>query len=203
MPNHPLVQRYEPIANALVALLHPHCEVVLHDLDSKRIIGIWGRPSGRQVGDASLLEEIEGGDLVGKVYQPYEKVALDGSRITSVSAMLPDGKGRDVAMLCINVDRTAFHRAAEVLQAFLAPSGPRPEALFRGDWREQIALEIDAFCGDHRVERHGMDRASRMELLEELDRKGLFSMKHAASHVASALGVSRASIYNHLKEIRG
>jgi predicted transcriptional regulator YheO len=197
-----LLSLCDPIARAVVALLDPYCEVVLHDLGTGRIAGIWGEGSGRDVGDESLVDEIDGADEVDSVHPPYGRVALDGRVLTSVSAVLRDDAGVATALLCINVDRSEIDRASKVLQGFLAGGAERPPALFANDWREGIALAVDDFCRRKNVTRHGMDRADRTEIVAELEAKGLFATRHAATHVATALGVSRASIYNALKEVR-
>ncbi len=41
---------HRPIAQAIAALLHPHAEVVIHDLRSGRIVDIWNAFSHRKAG---------------------------------------------------------------------------------------------------------------------------------------------------------
>lgn len=199
---------YVPACAAVAALLHPHAEVVLHDLAADRIVAIWNPMSGRAAGDPSLLEELPEewlGELDGDgagVLGPYPKVLLDGRALTSVSAVLRDHAGARRGLLCINLDRSPLDRVVELLQGFAAPVTPRPPELFERDWREQIALRIDAFCRDRHVHRDRMDRATRLKLVRELDAAGLFATRHAAQHAATALGVSRATVYALLKETR-
>ena len=51
---------HRPIAQAIAALLHPHAEVVIHDLRSGHIVDIWNAFSHRKAGDESLLgDDIE------------------------------------------------------------------------------------------------------------------------------------------------
>jgi predicted transcriptional regulator YheO len=42
----------------------------------------------------------------------------------------------------------------------------------------------------------------RRELVQVLENKGTFEVRHSAEHVATALGVSRATVYSMLKSIR-
>ena len=46
---------HRPIAQAIAARLHPHAEVVIHDLRSGHIVDIWNAFSHRKPGDESLL----------------------------------------------------------------------------------------------------------------------------------------------------
>jgi len=56
---------HRPVAQAIAALLHPHAEVVIHDLRNDRIVEIWNAFSHRQAGDESLLgDDIERVDAV-------------------------------------------------------------------------------------------------------------------------------------------
>jgi len=87
--------------------------------------------------------------------------------------------------------------AHPVLAAMLA-------ALARGrDWREQIALAVDERCREHGLDRRRLTRDQRGALVEHLDDRGLFATRNAADHAAHALGVSRATVYTLLKEVRG
>ena len=55
-----LLRQHAATAAAMSILLHPHAEVVLHDLETGLIAGIWNAFSGRKPGMASLVEgEVE------------------------------------------------------------------------------------------------------------------------------------------------
>ena len=66
---------HRPIAQAIAALLHPHAEVVIHDLRSGRIVDLWNAFSHRQAGDESLLgDDIE---MLGIVIPPALRQRAD------------------------------------------------------------------------------------------------------------------------------
>jgi predicted transcriptional regulator YheO len=54
----------------------------------------------------------------------------------------------------------------------------------------------------HGVRRDALTRRDRVEIVRILDDRDLFATKNAAIHVASALGVSRATVYQLLREVR-
>jgi predicted transcriptional regulator YheO len=191
-----------PACAAVAALLHPHGEVVLHDLASDTIVGIWNPVSGRTIGDPSLLEELpDRWDRV-PVQGPYAKVTADGRPVSAVSAVVADGDGVARGLLCVNLDRSPLEGAAELLRAFAAPVVPRPPELFRRDWRERIALVVDEECRARGVARERLGRDGRREVVAALDGQGLFATRGAAEHAGRALGVSRATIYALLREAR-
>jgi D-arginine utilization repressor len=186
----------EPVVEAVVALFHPHLEAVVHDVAADEVVAIWNPVSGRRPGDPSLLEP----DLLptGGVLGPYAKIDVQGRTWTSVSVPL----ARDT-LLCLNFDRSMLDGAVSALTAFAAAVAPRPAALFERDWREEINLLVDGWCRAERKPRHNLTATHRRELVAHLDGKGVFGVRHSATHVAAALGVSRATVYGLLKTCRG
>jgi len=195
----PLVSTCEGIAR----LLAPHGEVVLHDIASDTIVGIWNAISGRKVGDPALLAELPEAPADASVVGPYEKVTADGRRLTSVSSFVSGPRGRPVGVLCVNWDRSPIDTVVAALTSFASPAlTDRPRALFDRDWREQIALTVDAWCRERQVDRARLSRSQRREIVTELDAADLFATRHAAQHAALALGVSRATVYSLLQDVR-
>jgi predicted transcriptional regulator YheO len=193
---------HRPVAQAIATLLHPHAEVVIHDLRALRIVEIWNAFSHRKAGDESLLGDDYEVELARDVIGPYEKAAPDGARLKSITAALRDTKGKRIGILCINLDVSLFDQATKLLSAFASIAEPRPEAMFRQDWREQINLTIRAFLESRRKALKALDREERVALIAELDAAGLFEARNAAPHVASAMEISRATVYALLNAAR-
>jgi D-arginine utilization repressor len=191
-----------PTGAAIAALLNPYGEVVVHDLATDRIAAIWNGFSGRKVGDPAQLDDLPDPLPAGGVYGPYEKVLVDGQRISSVSAVIVDAGGVARGLLCINLDRSPLDAVVELLSAFAAPVAPRPPELFSRAWQEQIALAVDHECRTRGVRRDALTRADRIAIVAAVDAQGLFATRHAADHVARALRTSRATVYTLLKEVR-
>ena len=194
----------QPLCEGLARLLSPHAEIVLHDVESDTIVGIWNPFSDRKVGDPALLEDLTTDETPSDVMGPYEKVAADGRRITSMSSIFANEDGAPVGLVCINLDRSPMDQVIEALNAMVARApGGFPDVLLRKDWREQIALAVDHWCREQMVDRRQLTRAHRLELVRTLDEADLFATRNAAQHAAVALGVSRATIYTMLREVRG
>lgn len=193
---------HRPVAQAIAALLHPHAEVVVHDLRTDRIVEIWNAFSNRSAGDDSLLGDDIELQLDRDVFGPYDKANIDGARLKSITAALRDERGTRIGLLCVNLDVSLFDQAIRLLSAFAAPREPRPEAMFRRDWREHINLVICDFLERQRRALKALDREERVALVAELDAAGLFQARNAVPHVAGALGVSRATVYALLNAAR-
>jgi predicted transcriptional regulator YheO len=198
----PWLHAIEPACAAIAALLHPHAEVVVHDLAADTIVAIWNPFSGRAPGDPSLLAELPAHWSERPVQGPYPKVELDGRPLSAVSAVVPDAAGTPCGLLCVNLDRSPFADAGRLLGALFAPTTAPPPELFERDWREQIASGVADYCAELAVPRERLTRTQRVDLLRRLEQAGLFATRNAADHTATALGVSRATVYSMLKEIR-
>ena len=196
---------YEPVADAIARLLHPHAEVVIHDIERDAVWYIANPSSGRSVGDASLLKlDADRFDLDKEVIGPYEKAGGQGQAIRSITAVLRSDQGRPIGILCINLDFSPIESALGVLETLIRPPHVEspPEALFRNDWRDLIKLEIKAFLGEHRCALGALTVRQRVRLLRRLDGKGLFYARKSVEQVAAILGVSRATAYKDLNRAR-
>ena len=198
----PWLKAIEPACAAIAALLHPHAEVVVHELATDTIVAIWNPFSGRTVGDPSLMQELPAHWSEQPMQGPYPKIEVDGRPVSAVSAVVPDAGGVPRGLLCVNLDRTPFEDAARLLGGLFAPTTAPPPELFERDWRDQIAAGVADYCAELALPRERLTRAQRVELLRRLEQAGLFATRNAADHTATALGVSRATVYSMLKEIR-
>ena len=199
----PRVRRWEPACRAVALLLGPYAEVVLHDPDTDRVLGIWNPMTARAPGDPSALGELDRLDPSARdVYGPYEKLLADGRRLSSVSAVLRDEDDRPSVVLCVNLDRTPLERAAAVLSAFGAPTTPPPEPLFAQDWAQRVEHVIGAHVRATGRPVDRMTRQDRLAVLRALDDARVFAVRRAAPTVAEALRVSRSTVYGLLTELR-
>lgn len=138
--------QYTPIAQAITSLFYPHAEVVIHDLKTGRIAALFNSFSKRNIGDESLLEELNETAQLPDVFPVYVKTNFDGRQIKSVSVTIRDEKGEPSALLCINLDVSRWEELHHVLSAFLNVSAEnRPQILFKDDWREKINVFVSEY----------------------------------------------------------
>jgi predicted transcriptional regulator YheO len=194
---------YYPLCDAIALLLQPQAEVVLHDLATETVAHIANPFSHREVGEPSLLHEIDFRPDVALI-GPYEKVNFDGRRLKSVSAVLRED-GRAVGVICINLDVTHLQYAIELLTALtrVPPGAGQPAVLFQEDWHERINQYVHAWTARNGVVITDLSRAQKLQLVGELAADGAFGGKHAAAYVSRVLQMSRASVYNYLRAAKG
>lgn len=197
-----LIRQHAATAAAISTLLYPHAEIVLHDLETGLIAGIWNAFSGRKPGMESLVGETLSDVGEGDVYGPYEKTGEDGRRLKSVTSVLKDEHGQALGLLCINMDVSHFEAAAKLLAAFTGAAAPRPPSLFAGDWREEINTALHDWLRGNGLALSALKKVDRVALVANLDARGLFQTRNAVDHLAGLIGASRASIYNYLADAR-
>jgi len=197
---HPLAAHFAT-AEAIAALLHPHAEVVIHDVVADRIVRIWNSFSARRPGDTSYL--VGDPDLIPNrnVYGPYERSERDGAHIKSVSAALRNKDGELAGLLCINFDVSKFDEAVSLLSAFVKPDPREARVLFRKDVREQVNWVVRQELLRFGKRMDLLNRDERLEIIRHLDKANVFETRNAAPLVARALGMSRASVYNMLRDV--
>lgn len=192
-------------AKAIEALLHPHAEVVVHDLATHKIVAIFNGFSGRKVGDPSLLEREANLKTFPDYFEPYYTTNWDGRKLKSTTATLRDRKGHPVGLMCINLDITHMDQLQHIIAAFTDSHKEKkvPRELFQDDWRDKITLYVHRFKEEQGSTLKRLSKEDKKTLVYELHREGAFRAKHAAAHVGQVLGLSRATVYKYLAEING
>lgn len=192
-----------PFAQAFEKLLHPFAEVVVHDLETDQIAAIYNPLSRRVVGDPSYLERMNlqtTETLIG----PYEKTNWDGRRMKSISVVLKDGTGKPEGFLCVNVDVSNFDKANQMLNLFLGNQSPlseQTEQLFKDDMYEKLNVFVQDYCRDHQIAMEALSREDKKAIVAALAQEGAFNSKNAANYIGRVLGISRATVYNYLKDL--
>lgn len=188
-----------PSAEAIQRLLHPHAEVIVHDIKLNQIVAIYNPLSKRRVGDSSLFTKEEEMATLEDCIGPYEKTNWDGRKLKSVSSIIRDENNKVVGMLCINFDISAFEKFNLLLMEFIGNTAQaKPEPLFKDDWQERINNYIHKYLTDHHLTLNSINREEKKELIEHLHSIGAFTGKNSASYIAQIIKVSRATVYNYL-----
>ncbi len=197
---HEAIKPYISVGQAIAALLYPYAEVVLHDLKKQQIVALFNNISKRQIGDDSLLEAEAHTKEFPDYFEPYDKVNWDGRKLKSTTVTIRNAKGQPVGLLCINLDISKFEELRQVLTAFtqIPSSQPLPSQLFKEDWREKINQFVQEYLKSTGKQLKSLTKEDKRHLVLKLHDEGAFRAKNAASYVADALDISRATVYNYL-----
>ena len=188
-----MLSNYIPICDAIVRLMDPLVEIVIHDIAQDIIIYINGKLSNRKIGDPSLLDP-EGLGSIDQIV--YPKVNFDGRLVKSISVIL-----EDKYLLCINCDISIFNKMQELSGVFLQMSN-QPQSLFTNDWQEKLHVSIHSFLQNHNLSFDHLSQNDKKALAKHLFDLGAFHEKNAANYVAKVLRLGRATVFKYLKELR-
>ena len=200
-----LAQSYGAVCRLISRLIPGQVEVVLHDLSTGKIAAIEGGISNRIVGDDSLVEtagledDADENDIIG----PYPQTNWDGEKLRSFTLILRDSEQQPVGLICVNLRTAAFAAAADLLASLSAINpAPKSKALFAQDWRDAAKQVISETLAGRGVTLVTAKREDKVALVGALARAGVLEMRGSADYTAKILGVSRASIYNLLRDAR-
>ena len=213
----------EQLVGPLERSLPGSAEVVLHDLAAlpDSIIAIEGDITGRRPGDPAtdrLLEAAAGGDLRTRI--GYRTTSPTGRSLLSTTIIIRDAEDRPVAALCINRDVTGIRYAERVLHELStrtgveqapdndAPRGEHAAPTSTDQSPEAFVHSIDELASlllrtaiPDQEEPGELSREQKIAAVRSLKKRGFFLLRDAAEKAATALGVSRFTIYNYLNEI--
>ena len=188
-------------SQAIAKLLSPFAEVVVHDVKNDKILSIYNSFSKRRVGDASHIDlsEIQTDD---DYFGPYSKTNWDGRPLKCLTFIERDEKGRPILMQCINIDVSSFVDTQKIFSTFLgiAPVMPRHQSIFKENIYEHINSFVTDWTAKKNISIIGLTKQEKEQIIKDLSNEGAFQKKNAAEYIGRVLGISRASVYNYLKE---
>lgn len=195
---------YEPMIQGIVDLLHPFLEVAVHDLKQGKLVALYHNISQRKVGDLSPLKELKVSlEDFPDHFSPYYKTNWDGRALKCTSITLRDKKGKAVGLICFNVDVSVFKETYGILENFLKikDKAENPIEIFGSNYEEQILNIIQEYLDENHLSLNHLQRAQKRILVQILYQKGVFNFKNAAPFISQYLKISRASVYNYIKNM--
>ena len=202
-----ILSALRPVLDGLAATFGPSCEVVLHDYrqGEQSVVAVTGTVTGRQVGGALSaigLAVLARGDAAENDVN-YLNRTPDGRIIKSSTMPLRDSSGHVFGALCVNLDVTVLRQAGDLLTALAGTrSAPVPVTTFSDDFDDVVdaLIRAEELAGGKAVS--ALTRTERLALLQELDRRGVFTVRNAVPRIAERLGVSRSAVYADLSACR-
>lgn len=177
----------------------------MHDLESDSIAYIYNNISRRKIGDPSNVSKFVGSHVkeFPDVFEPYYRTNWDGKQFKCVSVTVRDDKGKPVGLVCINFDTSAFQAVNQNIGQLLAVASKavqNPVEQFTEDWQSRVNECIDNYLKENGLAIMSLTKDQKRAATNRLYHHGLFNYRNAASYIATRLDVSRATIYNYLKE---
>lgn len=203
---------FDLVVDCIADLFGPNCEVVLHDISDLEhsILKIRnGHVTGRKVGDSmtdvglEMIKEAENGFSIIGNYNPKTKT---GKILKSNAINIRDPEGKHIGILCINLDVNELIQCEQKIRNFYKVEDERKDKVSEEHFEENIWSImheiIDNVIEEHGISIHNLKKEDRLEIINKVDKKGLFLIKGAVLQVGKILGISSPTVYKYLEEIR-
>ncbi|MDB5084549.1 MAG: hypothetical protein JWN30_1435 [Bacilli bacterium] len=212
-----VLNRYIHLVDFLEAVLGTNYEIVLHDLTnlSNSIVAIRNNPiSGREVGGPTTdlgLKILKDGELQQKKFiTNYVGYSKSGKKLRSSTYLIRDDLDHIVGMLCINFDTAVMSKLVEAVQCIVEINQLKQFDIhdltysenFSPTAEELTLNSIKSIIDRKKITPERMTQEEKIEVVSELNDKGLFLLKGAVSEVAKQLKASEPSIYRYLQKIK-
>jgi len=208
-----IIDMLRSVVRTVQPIIPGTAEIVLHELAKlpESIVAIAGNVTGRSVGDPAtdvLLEAVASGTSQDFL-EGYSTVLPDGRTLTSSTTIFRNSMGIPVAALCVNADLGAWDRLRDLVSAMTGGHAPGTPAATIDGSGEKFAHDVDELAQhllEDTIARVGvpvdlMRKEHKLAVVARLRERGMFMLKDSVEIVATALGVTRFTIYNYLNEL--
>lgn len=219
------LEKYKTLVSFLSTVLGKNYEIVLHWLDKKELhIAMIENShiSGRSVDSPLTAFALE--MISNKTYQEkdfvtgYKASTKNGTEIQGSTFFIKNEKGALLGLLCINFDPSPYKDlAGKVLELgnisfsrteLFKDRSKSPELPAAGEHepREMLSENIkdiilSVIDPELLSNKFALNQETKIEVVDQLDKLGIFQLKGAVSQVAEVLHISDPSIYRYLKII--
>lgn len=201
-----VLESYKGLLDGLAEYLGSGYELVLHsleDLDHSAIKVINGYHTGRSEGAPitelalTMLERINAGQGQ-QDHICYQGTNKGGHPLWSSTIAIRSGK-RIIGLVCINFYMDS--PLSEILKTF--NTSPSQSETYVQDTEEMIHKAVAAAVQAVSDLGLGDSPVRNREVVARLNEAGIFRIKDAVTRVAKELGISRNTVYLHLRNLRG
>ncbi len=205
--NQAIFDNFKRIASVTVETFGRNCEVAIHDFDQlpHSLIHIEGNVTKRKVGapvtDLVLRELRREKDHVKDIAN-YKTVTKDGRILKSSTTFIRNGAGKVIGAFCVNYDITEHLNAIGMLEDFVHTTDSEENENFAASFSETIETLTARAVRQAKKQPAMMTKEEKVQLVQTLEFQGAFLIRGAVEYVAKALGVSKFTVYNYLKEAR-
>ncbi|MGB5985495.1 MAG: helix-turn-helix transcriptional regulator [Desulfobacterales bacterium] len=198
------------VASVMVQTFGRNCEVAIHDFDllPNSLIHIEGNVTKRQPGAPItdlVLRALRSGKNPLQDIPNYRTITQEGRILKSSTTFIHGDDDTVLGAFCINFDITDHMNAMGMLEEFTQipdSNDHSREETFAASLGETLTSLMEASIRKLGKQPATMNREEKVELVRNLETQGTFMIRGAVEYVAKAMGVSKYTVYNYLKEVR-
>jgi len=200
-----ILESYKTFLEGLSDYIGPGYEIVLHSLENlnqsviKIINGhLTGRREGAPITDLALemLEKLK--DEGHTPYISYMSKNKKGEPIKSATIAIKGDGGRIIGLMCVNFSLNTPLSAA-LMQYQTAEQAVGVSETFADNASEVIEKAVSEVQSQVLADKSIPQNYKKKEIILRLAGRGIFNLKDAVGSVAERLGISRNTVYLHLR----
>jgi predicted transcriptional regulator YheO len=207
--DHAILESYKSFVEGLCDYLGTSYEIVLHSLEDmdKSVIKILngfhtGRTEGAPITDLALemLSRINGTQDMS--YISYFSKNSKGEPLRSSTIAIKGEKGRIIGLVCINFYLNSSFN--DVIRTFIPEQNPQSfyENENFANHTEDIIEEAVNQAKQLVLQNDSITISMKnREIVRELHKKGIFNLKDSVIRTAEYLGISKNTVYMHLRNL--
>ncbi len=203
-----IFENYIRMAEGIAEFFGRNCEVVIHDFEKlpNSLVHIEGDVTHRKIG-APITDMVlramrrEGREV--KDHKNYPTLTSHGHKMKSFTSFIRDPEGEILGVFCINFDISDFISSIGLLENLckVADANEDHSETFASSLNETVDALMDRAVKSMGKLPSAMSKEERVQFVEVLESHGVFLIKGSVELVGQAMGVSRYTVYNYLKEV--
>lgn len=218
-----MLKQYSILVDFLGKSLGPDYEVALHDIgyDTNSIVAISnGNISGRTIG--APMTDLALSIVSDKSYKTsnykinYKGISKELRILRSSTMFIKDEHDELVGLLCINFDNKKYVELSNQILNLCQPDNlieqnntyesinsllDDESESFSGSIAELTETVLNKALADKNIPIDRLTQSERLDIIDTLNKKGIFMLKGAVSEVAKQLRCSDPSIYRYLSKL--
>jgi len=143
--------------------------------------------------------QLSGKDVAGSYYNRLD----NGKLLKSSSAVIRNGKGELIGMLCINIDLSV--PLLDFARELLPEKGEFPEKIvehFPSTLDDLVERTLEEVMSQVSNQREIAPVEKNKAIVTELYRRGIFKVAGAIDMLAKKMGISRYTVYHYIRDAK-
>jgi len=198
------------LAEGIVAIVGPTCEVVVHDfadLEHSVVVvagNVTGRKTGAPVPDLFFTSEELNRETPDQINY---RTRLGDRELQNSTIWIRDETGEPIGAVCIMVDYTDLRQMRGLVEKLSTALATSSDMIVSDTFARDTADLLDHAVAGFLRQRHipdieAMSYEEKLCLIKTVEERGLFKIRGAVNRLADMLNVSRASIYNYRASLK-
>ncbi|MGL4673824.1 MAG: helix-turn-helix transcriptional regulator, partial [Wohlfahrtiimonas sp.] len=209
--DHECLQSYFNLAETVADLIGPHCEIVIHSLESieQSVVKIInGHHTGRTLNSPITdlgLKMLRLYEQTGKcVSKSYFTNAKSGGLMKSTTCVLKNHSDEAIGMFCININLSVpFPEIIQTLMPDFSQSSLMPSQSENFSTNAKDVIEKAITHAEQEVDATQTSLKNRNKnIIRVLHDNGIFELKEATIIVAESLKITRHAVYKNIRQFQ-